>query len=62
MKVEQLGKVFKPGNPMHQDFISMGQNIGFADNTRFTALYGYDNKTFKIVDTKTGDTIRVTAD
>ena len=62
MKVDYLGKKFKPGNPMCQDFISMGQNIGFAETTRFMALYDYDDNTFKIVDTKTGDTIRVTAD
>jgi len=60
MKVEQLGKIFKPGNPMHQDFVSMGQTIG-THKSRVMVLYGQHEPTsIKVVDEKTGEAVRIT--
>jgi len=59
MQVKQLGKVFKPGNPMHQDSFPMGQIIG-THKSRIMVLYTQHEPTsIRIVDEKTGDTIRV---
>lgn len=60
MKVEYLGKKFKPGNPMHQDPFPMGQTIG-THKSRIMVLYTQHEPTsIRVVDEKTGEAVRIT--